>query len=72
MDSALMSSLFCSDPGELGLLSNGAKSLLLLISKQLNRPQKEKHFPAMMSIFTGGTQELAMPVAVQGRVALCS
>jgi len=46
----LMSSLVCSDPGELGLLSNGAKLFLLLISKQPNKPQKEKQFPVKLRI----------------------
>lgn len=54
--SILMSSLVCSEPGELGLLSNRAKLFLLLISKQSHKPRKEKQFPVMMSIFTGGAK----------------
>lgn len=69
MDSILMALLVCSGPGELGLLSNGVKSLLLLISKQLNKPQKEKQFPVEMRIFTGDVQELAMSAATLGRVS---
>lgn len=67
MYTTLMSSLVCSDPGELGLLSNRTKLFLPLISKRPNKPQKEKQFPVMMRIFTGGVQELAEPAATQGK-----
>lgn len=68
MYTTLMSSLVCSDPGELGLLSNRAKLFLLFISKQPNKPQKEKEFPVMMRFFTSGVQELAVPAAMQGKL----